>query len=180
MGANRLPTLDEFKKFLDSKAKGRREFEHDTKWGSADASSTRKKPDNGKYKSESGGSRFRPYDKNATRYGGRSNPPRRNETKSSGGSSTCVMPGCSEKHQVWACDKFKSLTLTDRLAAVRNHRLCRCCLQPGHMAGHCEQARFACSKCPDEKLKHHFRVCPKTTIDKKPIEPTIKKEPVDK
>lgn len=165
-GSNRLPTLEELKQFLDTKSKGRREFENESDLINQSSGG-------GKSKVESGGNRFQPYDKNQSNRGEKSYRFRRNDSHRSSGPALCVMSGCNQTHYLGQCTLFGALSLTERTDVTRQHRLCRCCLTPGHMAYTC--TRSGCAKCPDAKPKHHFRLCPKTTIDSKVVAPVTKK-----
>lgn len=158
-GTYRLPTLDEFKRFLDTKAKGRREFEHETDWSKQGSSDNRSKND-------SNTSRFKPYPKDGNRdrsFNNRERTYPRNETGGNPQSRACVVPNCRLYHPVWKCEMFAKLPLTERKELTHRHKLCRCCLSPGHMSAEC--SRGSCMKCPESKWKHHFRLCPKTTAD---------------
>lgn len=164
---NGMPSLEEFKVFLDTKARGRREREDE----SAAPAST---PAPGKSKSGASGHdvRSRPYDKYGGRYHNQDEQrgmqhQGRSAAPGTGPPSTCLMPKCGQTHFLGQCDSFRALSLNQRLDMVRSHRLCRCCLGQGHMAYAC--ARPACAKCPDDKIKHHFRLCPKTTMNGRPM-----------
>lgn len=186
LGLRRLPTLAEWTSFCDERSMTRRHFEDQTKWESKEASvgkpkgdSNKPNQDGDKTKADSNGSRFRPHDKNASRPGASSS--KGNGSQAPGRPTACIMKDCTQNHNVWTCEKFRSLSLTDRMAVVRHHRLCNCCLLPGHYAYKCDRTDYSCTKCPDDKVKHHFRLCPKTTADKKPVdkkssETTSKKE----
>lgn len=168
-GSNRMPTLEEFKAFLDTKSKGRREFEHETNWFGQGATG-------GKAKHEPANNRYKPYDKDRSqKHGEKLYPQRRVESSSSSGRMQCSMQGCNQTHFLSQCDQFKALSLTDRNDLVRKKYLCRCCLTTGHMSSACPRPTLACSKCPETKIKHHFRLCPKTTADTKPAVSNVKK-----
>lgn len=169
-GATKLPTLDEFKDFLDTKSKGRREFENDTTGSMSKGSSVGHTK-----RSESSGNRFRPYEKSKPSRGENPFRSQKNEASGSGGPTRCVMPGCSQTHYLGQCDAFRGLPLTERVEFTRQHRLCKCCLTTGHYAFSC--SRSGCSKCPEDKQKHHFRLCPKMSADLKPNMSTAKKAP---
>lgn len=175
---NRMPTLEEFKDFLDTKARARREYEFEP------MSSDRSSGNKSKSGSDGSGNRFRPYDRNdRNRPSGSASSNNREERDKShsnskqvapgtGPPSACPMQGCGQTHYLGQCDKFRALSLTDRLEETKRHRLCRGCLNAGHMAYAC--ARTSCMKCPESKMKHHFRLCPKTTVDGKPNEANVK------
>ncbi|XP_031549037.1 uncharacterized protein LOC116286628 [Actinia tenebrosa] len=65
-------------------------------------------------------------------------------------------PQCSGPHGVWRCWKFKSSSLKDRLKTVKQHGLCRACLEEGHCAKSCTKG-FKCriSGCGKE---HHYLI----------------------
>lgn len=166
-GADRLPTLDEFKRFLSSKAKGRREFEHEPDCGKQGARDQRQRND-------SSGNRYKPYQKDGNRdrsYAQNGSNARNDSTE------ICAVPNCGQRHPVWRCETFLKMPLLDRKDVVFKKRLCRCCLGSGHMASQC--TRQSCSKCPGTTFKHHFRLCSKTTdgangnqFAKRAVEPT--------
>lgn len=147
---NVLPSCSEFLKFLETKSKGRREFEYE---GDAAKSSS-----SGKQRTETRSTRFKPYDANSSRDKSYQRP----KTESSGTPrpTSCVVSGCKEMHPLWRCEAFMKMPLLDRVETMKSNRLCRCCLSPGHMSFAC--ARSGCSKCPEAKFKHHIKLCPKT------------------
>lgn len=65
-------------------------------------------------------------------------------------------PQCSGPHGVWRCWKFKSSSLKDRFKLVRQHGLCRACLEEGHCAKSCTKG-FKCriSGCGKD---HHYLI----------------------
>lgn len=165
-----VPSLEAFRDFLDVRAKGRQEYAGQPSKVVKEAS-----PPERKSKSDSKSSRFKPYDKKSQSNVGSSNPFRKEESSSGprpgfGPPVQCVMPSCNELHYLGQCTAFRSLPLVGRLDVIKQSRLCRCCLLPGHMATACE--RSGCSKCPEEKAKHHYRLCAKTAIN--PKVPAIK------
>lgn len=143
-----LPTCEEFQSFLETRAKGRREYEPDIDW----ASSTTAK---GRSGHDSVANRSKPYDRDGQRARSGGHDQNR-QTK-------CAVPGCNETHPAWRCELFGHLPLTQRRELSDRHRLCRCCLGSGHLAGQCP--RQGCAKCPDARFKHYFKLCPKTTDD---------------
>lgn len=147
-GNTELPTLKNFIEFLDVKAKGRREFELESEMINLTSTSHQKSS------VEHGRNRFKPYDKRDKGNKNKKTEPR------SGGPTRCIMPGCSQVHYLGQCELFRKLTLQERLELTRKQQLCRCCLLKGHMAISC--SRDGCSKCPEDRFKHHFRLCPKT------------------
>lgn len=72
-------------------------------------------------------------------------------------------PQCSGPHGVWRCRIFKSSSLKDRLKTVKQHGLCRTCLDPGHIAKSCTKG-FTCriSGCGKD---HHYLIH-RTTEDR--------------
>lgn len=173
LGLKHLPRLSEWAAYCAERSSTRRNFEVRSRWENKETSAEKSKAepnrtsqDNDKSKIGSGNSRFRPQNRHSAHAGASSSSRIGGPTPSR--PTSCVMQDCKESHNVWTCEKFRSLTLTDRLAAVRKHRLCNCCLMPGHFAYNCDRLTYACSKCPDDKTKHHFRLCPKTTLDTKP------------
>lgn len=150
-----LPTLEFFKQFLDSKAKARREFEHESTLVPQEKSSAAKH-DNKERRAQSGtgGTRFKPYDTSR-----RDNRKPSSESFGHAPPTLCVMSGCEQTHYLGQCQQFEKLSFADKMDVVREHQLCRCCLIKGHMALNCK--RRGCAKCPDGKFKHHFRLCTK-------------------
>ena len=65
---------------------------------------------------------------------------------------------CDESHKLYTCDKFKQLSVNDRLQLARESRLCFNCLSPFHTANNC-RSKWTCQRC---KKKHnsllHFEV----------------------
>lgn len=53
---------------------------------------------------------------------------------------------CNGDHKVFACDKFKTLSVHDRKKLVNRHILCFKCLNPGHSVRSCKSS-WNCSKC---------------------------------
>ena len=47
----------------------------------------------------------------------------------------CVI--CGVRHRLWHCDKFKSLSVSERLNLVEQHKLCHNCLLPTHATASC-------------------------------------------
>lgn len=149
-----LPTLNDFKLFLDSRAKARREFENQSSLvrhvgGHKIKQESRSRGDTSQ-------SRFKPYDK-ATK--------RQTTLRASNDRfgfllpTNCIMPGCNQVHYLGQCRHFATLSMDDKLQKVQEKQLCKCCLASGHAAAKCE--RTGCSRCPNERVKHHFRLCPK-------------------
>ena len=58
------------------------------------------------------------------------------ETQSASDTSArCVV--CGESHKLFACQQFKSLGVSERIATVKRHKLCFNCLTAGHVAKDC-------------------------------------------
>jgi len=55
-------------------------------------------------------------------------------------------PSCSDEHKLYACNKFKQLSVGDRVTFVRDSRLCFNCLNPNHMATVC-RSTYSCRIC---------------------------------
>lgn len=55
-------------------------------------------------------------------------------------------PCCSEMHRMYMCQKFKNLSISERLDVVRDNRLCFNCLAPFHTADNCKSS-YSCKKC---------------------------------
>jgi len=53
---------------------------------------------------------------------------------------------CSEPHKLYACSKFKNLSIGDRVTVVRDSRLCFNCFAPTHMATVCKSL-YGCRIC---------------------------------
>ena len=47
----------------------------------------------------------------------------------------CLM-GDGQQHNLSACPNFKALSVDERLSEVQKHKLCSCCLRPGHLGHH--------------------------------------------
>lgn len=163
-----LPSLNEFKHFLDIKAKGRREFEHSESNPRVRYKEHRPNPYHKNERSANHGSDRRQEQRRNESYPKTSRfTPR--ETNNHPEPGRCAVPNCNERHGLYQCNAFRRLGLQERLRVVYNNQLCRCCMRQGHIAIKCE--RDGCSKCPESKVKHHFKLCPKTTWDSKPKQP---------
>lgn len=152
--ATALPKLDEFKQFLDSKSKARREFESKNALVPQAAEKQQNQSQDGKAKSTSAGNRFKPYDKPKKEQG-----VQQAESHGFAPPSAYIMAGCDLVHYLGQCSQFKKLNYGERQQIVKDHQLCRCCLGVGHMANMCR--RRGCSECPDAKIKHHYWLCSK-------------------
>lgn len=158
LGGDNLPTIAQLQKFVDVKTKGRRGCDAENRASTAAAPA--------KAKTESNGNRFKPYDKTKPRHDGRPTQ-HQSEPPKTGGPPVCVLPNCKQTHWMSQCEIFRKMNLAERAEVTQRYRLCRCCLSQGHMAAYC--TRNACAKCPEAKIKHHFRLCPKTTVDNKTV-----------
>lgn len=130
-GETELPTLAQFKHFIDVKAKGRREFEGNELIGQEQPV-------------EKKNSRYQPYEKSFHEHSD---------------SRQCIMTGCTSNHGLHNCDIFKELSRQERWEVVYQHNLCKCCLKQGHSAARCTQ--HGCNKCPNARTKHHVKLCHK-------------------
>ncbi|XP_024877038.1 uncharacterized protein LOC112457935 [Temnothorax curvispinosus] len=66
-----------------------------------------------------------------------------------------------ESHMMYACNKFKSLTVPQRISAVNERKLCRNCLRPNHFAQDCQSS--ACKNC---NAKHNTLLHPSGHAEK--------------
>lgn len=71
---------------------------------------------------------------------------------------------CAEMHTLFSCERFKSLSLTARLALVRQARLCFNCLSPFHNADSCKSS-YTCKRC---NKKHNTLLHFEKTEEKQP------------
>ena len=73
--------------------------------------------------------------------------------------STCVVIGCSKKcaHQLWACDKFASLTRRDKWSIAKREKCCYKCLGNDHKRTQCK-SKYCCKIC--KSCNHHYLLCP--------------------
>ena len=61
-------------------------------------------------------------------------------------------PVCkTEKHHLFACDKFKTFSHDRKMSIVKSNNLCINCLRPGHFLKQCKSA-YHCRRC--QKLHH--------------------------
>lgn len=71
-------------------------------------------------------------------------------SKESGTRSNCVI--CtSERHPLYYCAKFKSMSHSDKTSVLRKNNLCLNCLSSGHHARQCKSS-YRCKKC--QQLHH--------------------------
>ena len=79
------------------------------------------------------------------------------------GGENCVL--CkSEKHPLYMCTKFKSLSYDEKLALLKSHNRCLNCLRSGHFAKHCKSLHH-CRKC---QKPHHTMLHVDTPSETKP------------
>ena len=52
----------------------------------------------------------------------------------------CLMGG-GQQHNLSACPKFWALSVEERLSEVQRHKLCFCCLRPGHWFTTCRNVK---------------------------------------
>ena len=73
--------------------------------------------------------------------------------------STCVVIGCNKKcaHQLWACDKFASLTRRDKWSIAKREKCCYKCLGNDHKRTECK-SKYCCKIC--KSCDHHYLLCP--------------------
>lgn len=158
-GAVGLPTGDSFRKFLETKARGRREFEQPDTVRSEQAVKF------GRSQQESG-NRFRPYENSRNRADPCTSQEKSYQCHQNGSTIKCVVPTCNQSHPAWKCEAFFELALTERCELVRKRRLCAVCLNSGHLSYMCSRIATACTKCPEAKHKHHCKLCPKAMNEK--------------
>lgn len=183
-GTALLPTFAELKDFLDIKSKGRREFEgsdllgprkqggQDRPNGNYGRSERKTNSDRPRYRDSNRfqpRNRFEPYrsferpnTSNPFRSRSDNNNPSsevKNESRAQDKNGACIMPGCTEKHPLYMCTKFRNSPLEERKAIVVKHQYCYNCINKGHRARDCP--RDGCYSCPDAKSKHNFRLCEK-------------------
>lgn len=188
-GNTMLPRLEEFKRFLEVKAKGRREYETGDQNARSEPRQEVEKFSQAKFSQERPGREqfrrerlsrdyrnqtenrrypnFRPqpygrsdrYSQHRPSQAYEKAPQNNNTERALVEPDRCPMDGCVQKHPVFMCEKFKAAGLEDRWNVVKKNRLCRCCLKPGHGAATCTYA--TCGQCPDDTNKHNFRLCKK-------------------
>lgn len=131
-----------------------REFEHDTDCPNQSTSGIKPRSN------EPSTSRSKLYEKD----GNRGESSMKTEPIGSARSTECVVSHCKQPHPAWRCDVFHKLPLSERKGLMKQHRLCRCCLSPGHKAMQCK--RDGCAKCPEPiGSKNHIKLCQKATYD---------------
>lgn len=87
-------------------------------------------------------------------------------------SSHCVV--CNdERHPLYACAKFKSMSHSDKLSVLKKHSLCMNCLNSGHFVKNCKSSH-KCKKC---QRSHHTLIhtephCDTTSQPAPPVNPS--------
>lgn len=162
-----LPTFEEFRRFLEVKAKGRREFENDDSHVSNSRKDSHEHRSN-RYRSYDSSNRSRGANQNSFSRG--NNGLNRRDDSHTASNDDCVL--CGKFHLLYQCEKYKSLRYNDRLSVVNQYRLCKCCLRRGHYARNC--SFNGCRRCPDVAIRHNLSLCPKQVENYKP-----KSEPTD-
>lgn len=163
LNTNVVATLEDFRKFLETRSEYFREFESRASYVMESTS------DGGKIKPEIKSSRPKSYDEKQHENAKNTNAVKNKSVRPGFVfPSRCVMPNCDRRHFLGQCDHFYSLTLTDRLGVVKKNRLCRCCFLSGHIAASCQRLQLSCWKCPNDKAKHHFSVCTQSTFNTTP------------
>ena len=74
---------------------------------------------------------------------------------------------CGDKHKVFTCPKFKSLSLSDKTDLIKCHALCFNSLKPGHMLN-------ACKSCKHCGRRHHSLLARFNEVKANATEPTEK------
>ncbi|XP_058456734.1 uncharacterized protein LOC131434106 [Malaya genurostris] len=82
--------------------------------------------------------------------------PVRNVQEAKGKTSTLLTvtdkcPQCSNNHELWRCDTFKNVNLSDKYNTLRRIGACFNCLQKGHRLSNCT-SKHTCKKC---RKPHH-------------------------
>lgn len=149
-----LPTLEQFIRFLEWRARGRREFESEISPAVQTSDKSKRSPQEGSSKGSLTNQRSKPYDRQKS-----TRDKAQGDSFGFGPAPACIMTDCEQVHYLGQCPNFKRLTLADKLEVVKEHKLCRCCLMEGHMSAICK--RRGCSNCPEAKFKHHFLLCTK-------------------
>ncbi|XP_058456427.1 uncharacterized protein LOC131433839 [Malaya genurostris] len=101
--------------------------------------------------------------------------PVRNVQEAKGKTSTLLTvtdkcPQCSNNHELWRCDTFKNVNLSDKYNTLRRIGACFNCLQKGHRLSNCT-SKHTCKKCrkphhtilhPDDSAKESEKSSPST------------------
>ena len=53
---------------------------------------------------------------------------------------------CSERHEIWKCERFKGFTYGEKRKVLQQGGLCNKCLVKGHIAKECPKVNFKCQK----------------------------------
>lgn len=103
LGSGRLPSAEQFRRFLGNRAKSRREREESSTWeksGKAKSEAGQSKSEPEKAKTETSGSRHKPYDKNEKRSGNNSFQNRKGSGAESRKASSCSVLDCNQNHNL--------------------------------------------------------------------------------
>ncbi|XP_053692614.1 uncharacterized protein LOC128741063 [Sabethes cyaneus] len=82
----------------------------------------------------------------------------------------CIM--CKEHHELWKCDQFKLLSLSDKYSALRKWGSCFNCLQKGHRTNGCTSTR----NCRDCGKRHHTMLHCDSSSKPAPVESAAAKD----
>lgn len=171
-----LPTFEQFKKFLDSRAKGKREQDNNDERPIDRSVNYSKGPNSSQYnRRDHGANRFQPYNRTSSGNksfsfgkGMNSNQLRSGQSRENVNSSVCVARGCTQRHPLFVCETFRAMKIQERLETANRARACRNCLYSGHVAREC--IRAGCRRCPDAAIKHHYLLCPKLVPNSPAVE----------
>lgn len=186
-----MPTFEYFQKFLETRAKGRRErackapahvvTTTSNNVSVSDASDNRSQTElrnkrryDERDQSWERRSRLQSF-KSSDRRDDRSRQPSSQyqtyKIKPEGKNTTqsYVCPLCNDGRPLYLCDEFRRFTVPDRRNYVLRSAYCLCCLNLGHLVRDCKYP--TCRKCPDEPRKHHYLICTNTASVAKRGEP---------
>lgn len=68
-----------------------------------------------------------------------------------------VCPLCNDGRPLYLCEEFRRLSVPDRRNYVLRSAHCLCCLNSGHLVRDCKYP--TCRRCPDDPRKHHHLIC---------------------
>lgn len=148
------PTLAEFTKFLDRRAKALTNAFYTEVTSKSQNGNARKRPfDSGNQSngSRSGKGSGKSYQGDSKRF--KSNHTQSHHSAPKAESTTCAC--CSDDHVTRKCPKFLQLNLTKRKDEARAANLCFNCLSPGHNVKECKVGK--CTRC---EKKHNSLLCP--------------------
>ncbi|XP_065076229.1 uncharacterized protein LOC135699811 [Ochlerotatus camptorhynchus] len=72
---------------------------------------------------------------------------------------------CNGDHEIWKCDAFKKVSLSERYTSLRKSGSCFNCLERGHITGKCK-SEHSCKRCGK---RHHTSLHP---ADSESVEPS--------